>query len=145
MGYRKGQVEVTSHFDLEGPFFTKDVRKTVIENIGDMLDRAAEAMEQDVRDSIAGHAGSMPYYDGWSWARTIGRRKSGRGKEWWYHAVVSANTEGGDPRVGKLDKRDAIRTKAAAVTIEKRWHPYRKASSAARRAIKTLDLTKGLG
>ena len=143
MTTRKDPVVFTSRFELDGPFFRKDARATVIENIGAMLDEAAEAMEADVRASIAGHAGMMPRYSGWSWARTIGRRESRGGRRWWYHAVVSANTEGGGG-VGPLGAADAIRTKAAAATIERRWHPYRKTTRAARKAIRALDLTKGL-
>lgn len=130
-------VKLTSSFEVSGPFFRKDVRKTVRENIADMLDAAHQAMEADVKASITAHAGSMPRYSGWSWAHTIGRRESLTGKRWGLWAVVSANT-------GGMDARDAIRTKAAAATIERRWHPYRTATRAARRAIKSLDLTKGL-
>lgn len=141
----KRAVELTTAFEVSGPWFTKDVKKTVRENIADMLDAAKGAMEQDVRASIAGHRGQMPGYTGWSYNRTIGRRKSGRtGRTWGLWAVVSANTEGGDARVSMLDAKDAIRTKAAAATIEKRWHPYRNAKRAARRAIASLDLAKGL-
>lgn len=137
MAAKRGAVELTTKWETDGPFFEKDVRKTVLQNIGDMLDMAAEGMEADVRGGISQHASSMPAYSGWSWAHTIGRRKSQTGREWSLWAVVSANTAG-------MGAADAIRTKAAAATIERRWHPYRTSTRAARKAIKALDLTKGL-
>lgn len=137
-GSRPPKVELTTKWTTEGPFFTRDPRKTIRANIGDFLDEAAAAMQSDVRQVIASASGSMPGYTGWSLDRTIGRRRSYRtGKVWQLWAVVSANTDG-------LDRRAAIRTKAAAATIERRWHPYRRSTSAARKALRSLDLTRGL-
>jgi hypothetical protein len=42
-----------------------------------------------------------------------------------------------------MDRADAIRTKAAAASIERRWHPFRRVAAAGRRAAKA-NLTKGL-
>jgi hypothetical protein len=124
---------------LEGPFFTRDPGKTLRANVRDMLDEMAAWMEIEVKTGIAVNAGSMPFYSGWSYDQTIGRTTSISGKRWGTWAVVSANTEG-------MDAKDAIRTKAAAATIERRFHPYRQVKSAIYRArpLLTADLTKGL-
>lgn len=130
-------IEVTTR--TEGPFFTKDPGKTLRGNVRTLMDKLAEAMEADVRGEVAAHASSMPGYSGWSWAHTIGRTESYAGKRWGTWAVVSANTRG-------MTAADAIRTKAAAVTIERRWHPFRKAKSNVYRLrpLLTADLTEGL-
>jgi hypothetical protein len=130
---------LTTDVTLSGPFFTKDPGKTLRANVRDLMDALAEQMEGDVKDAIAANAGSMPQYTGWSRDRTVGRTVSISGKRWGTWARVSANTEG-------MSKADAIRTKAAAASIERRWHPYRKAKSNVyrARALITADLTKGL-
>ena len=123
----------------EGPFFTRDPGKTLRQNVRDMMDQLAGWMEAEVRKQVTGHAGQMPHYTGWTAAHTIGRTESYSGKRWGTWAVVSANTDG-------MSARDAIRTKAAAATIERRWHPYRNVKSGVYRSrpILTADLTKGL-
>lgn len=125
--------------ELSGPFFTKDPGKTLRQNVRDLMDAMAEWMESEVRDDITAHAGDMHTYTGWTWAHTVGRTHSLAGKRWGTWAKVSANT-------GGMGRSDAIRTKAAAATIERRWHPYRNVKSAAYRArpLITADLTKGL-
>lgn len=132
-------ISVTGSVELSGPFFTKDPGKTLRGNVRDMMDALAESMEADVRGAIAANAGSMPNYSGWTWAHTRGRTVSRSGKRWGTWARVSAYTE-------DLGAKDAIRTKAAAATIERRWHPWRKAKSNVyrARALLTADLTKGL-
>jgi len=135
----KQAVELTTHMDLSGPFFTRDPAKTVRENIRDMLGRLAEEMEKDVQGQIEARAGSTPAYTGWSRSRVVGRTASLVGRNWWLHAVVSPNTTG-------LDKANAIRTMAATATIERRWHPFRKTSFRVRhsRAVLGANLTKGI-
>ena len=131
---------LTSKVELRGNFFTRDPGKTLRQNVRDMLEALAVEMEREVKGIVASHAGDMPRYSGWSYSRTIGRVTSKEtGKHWGTWAVVSANTE-------DLDKRDAIRTKAAAATIERRWHPYRRVKGGVyrARALITADLTKGL-
>jgi hypothetical protein len=130
---------LTADVTLSGPFFTKDPGKTIRANVRDLMDQLAEQMEGDVRNAISANAGSMPAYTGWSRDHTVGRVHSVSGKRWGTWARVSALTEG-------MGKADAIRTKAAAASIERRWHPYRKAKSNVyrARALITADLTKGL-
>lgn len=132
-------VRVTSEVELSGPFFRRDPGKTLRGNVRDLMDALADSMESDVRSEISAHASSMPGYSGWTWAHTIGRTVSRTGKRWGTWARVSAYTE-------NLDAKDAKRTKAAAATIEARWHPWRKAKSNVYRARALLraDLTKGL-
>ena len=122
---------VTSRVELDGNFFERDPRKTIRTNIGDMLDALAGELEAIVQGEIAGHAGSMPGYTGWSRDHIVGRTESYSGKHWALDLVVSANTAG-------MDARSAIRTKAAAATIERRWHPFRQAKSAVYRARATV-------
>ena len=130
---------VTTKITLDGNFFRRNPGKTFRQNVKDMLDELASWMESEVRGGIEGHAGSMPNYTGWSADRVRGRTESIVGKRWGTWAVVSSNTAG-------MSARDAIRTKAAAAGIERRWHPYRQVKSAVYRArpIIAADLTKGL-
>jgi len=133
-------VGVTTKIELSGEFFRRDPRKTIKQNIAAMLSALAKELEGAVREDISSHAGSMPDYSGWSWAHTLGYTTSARtGKHWAYWAAVGAVTTG-------MSAKDAIRTKAAAATIERRWHPYRRAKSAVfrSRALISADLTKGL-
>ena len=133
-------VSVTSKVQLEGDFFKRDPGKTFRANVRDMLDKLAEWMEAEVRSEIAGKAGSMPRYTGWSHDHTLGYTTSGKtGKRWGTWAAVGAVTAG-------MDKKDAIRTKAAAATIEKRFHPYRRVKSGIYRSrpIIQANLARGL-
>lgn len=132
-------VSTTTKVTLEGNFFRRDPGKTLRANVRDMLDELAAWMEGEVQSQVSGHAGSMPAYTGWSRDHTVGRTESLAGKRWGTWAVVSANTEG-------MSKADAIRTKAAAATIERRWHPYRAVKSGVYRSrpLLTANLTEGL-
>lgn len=133
-------VNVTTKIYLDGNFFTHDPGKTLYANIRDMLDALAGEMQKEVRGIIGGAAGSMPGYTGWSYQHTIGYTTSAMtGKHWATFAAVGAVTAG-------MSKKDAIRTKAAAATIEKRFHPYRRVKSAVyrMRPILTANLAKNL-
>lgn len=125
---------------LDGDFFRNDPKKTIRRNIRDMLEDLGEWMEDTTRADIASHAGSMPFYSGWSWAHTEGYTRSPKtGKRWELHAAVAAVSTG-------MNRDDAIRTKAAAASIERRWHPYRRVKSAIYRArpLISANLTEGL-
>ncbi len=132
-----GYVSVTTKVILDGNFFKRDPGKTFRGNVRDMLDKLAEWMEAEVKSEIAGHAGSMPGYSGWSYQHTKGI--TGWDKRWGTWAAVQAYTK-------DLDKKDAIRTKAAAASIEKRFHPYRRVRSGVYRSrpIIQASLAKGL-
>lgn len=122
---------------LSGPFFTKDPGKTVQQNIKAFVDGAVAYGEAKVKASIEAKSSAMPYWTGHTRDHVVGRTQSLRGKEWRYTGVVSANTNG-------MSRREAIRTKAAAASIEARWHPFRRALYAIAGTIRKLDLTKGL-
>lgn len=128
---------VTSKVELSGNFFTHDPGKTLYTNIGEMLDALGPELRSTVRDDITAHAGQMPGYSGWSWAHTEFKRSAN--KHWALWVAVTADTSG-------MSAKDAIRTKAAAATIERRWHPYRQVKSAVyrARALISADLTRGL-
>lgn len=132
-------VKVTTKIELSGDFFRRDPGKTLRQNVRDMNDGLAAWMEAEVQSDIAAHASSMPGYTGWSRDHIVGRTSSNSGKRWGTWAVVSANTNG-------MDRKDAIRTKAAAATIERRWHPFRRVKSGVYRArpLITANLSKGL-
>jgi hypothetical protein len=138
---RTDYTQVTASFEARGPFFEKVPGQTLRQNVRDMLDRIADWMEDEVRSDIDSHAGSMPYSTGWSRDHTIGYTTSKKtGKRWGTWAAVGAVTAG-------MDKKTAIRTKAAAASIERRWHPYRKVKGGLYRSkpLLTADLAKGLG
>jgi hypothetical protein len=123
---------VIQRVDFTGPFFTKDPAKTLRQNIADMMDRLAAEGERDVKQQISG-------YTGWTHSRVRGRTSSLGGKRWAVTAVISTDTSG-------MSARDAIRTKAAAASIERRFHPFRRTSTALRRAraVVAANLTKGM-
>lgn len=130
---------VTAKITLEGDFFRRDPGKTFRSNVKDMLDGLKDWMEHETRDAITARAGQMPQWTGWTARHVEGRTSSISGKRWGTWAVVSANTAG-------MTRADAIRTKAAAASIERRWHPFRQVKSAVYRArpLITADLTRGL-
>lgn len=133
-------VKLTSKVTLEGDFFRRDPRKTVRQNIRDMLDELAAWMEQTVEGEIRGRAGSMPYYTGWTADTVTGYTTSTKtGKRWQLHAAVAALTTG-------MSAKDAIRTKAAGATIERRFHPFRRVKAGVYRArpLINANLTEGL-
>lgn len=132
--------KLTVKVDLEGNFFKRDPGKTLGMNVRDMLKQLAAWMETEVRSDIASHAGSMPFYTGWSHDRVVGHVTSNKtGKQWRVTAAVQSQTLG-------MSAKDAIRTKAAGSSIEGRFHPYRRIKGAIYRSrpILTADLTKGL-
>lgn len=133
-------VGVTAKVTLDGNFFRRDPGKTLRANVRDMLDALAAEMEKEVKGIIGGAAGAMPRYTGWSYQHTRGYTTSGvTGRRWQTWAAVSAYT-------ADLSKVPAIRTKAAAATIEKRFHPYRRVRGGVYRLrpVLTANLTRGL-
>lgn len=133
-------VSVTSRIELSGDFFRHDPGKTLYANIGAMLEGLAAEMQDVLRSDIEAHAGGMADYTGWTHDHTFGYVDSPRtGKHWALWAAVATVTDG-------MSKKDAIRTKAAAATIERRWHPFRQVKSAVyrSRAVLRADLVKGL-
>lgn len=132
-------MSVQVHVELDGNFFHKDPAKTLYRNIRDLMDQLAEWGEGDVRSQIETHHRGMPNWTGWTLDHVKGRTSSLGGKRWAVSAVVSANTAG-------MSAKDAIRTKAAAATIERRWHPFRRTAGRMRsaRPLLSANLTKGI-
>jgi hypothetical protein len=130
-------VGVESKVTLDGNFFTHDPGKTLRGNVRDMMEALAAEMEKEAKVIIGG--APMPHSTGWSYQRTVGRVVSYQGKRWGTWAVVSANTNG-------LDRAAAVRTLAAASSIEKRFHPYRRVKSAVYRLrpVLSANLTRNL-
>ena len=133
-----GPRATTLKVELDGNFFKRDPKKTVRGNIRDMLDKLAIEMEGEVRRQTESHAGQMPYSTGWTADHVKGFVTWG-GNRWQFWAAVQAYTQG-------MDARDAIRTKAAAASVERRFHPYRSVKGGIYRskAIFTANLTEGL-
>lgn len=133
---RPGFTKVT--VDLSGPLFQHDVNLTVKGNIRKMMQGLAEEGQAAVQGEIA--ALPLPRSTGWTREHAVGRTTSYAGKHWWLHAVISANTDG-------MGKADAIRTKAAAASVEARFHPFRRVANALKRsrAVLSANLTEGLG
>jgi hypothetical protein len=103
-----------------------------------MMTALSKEMEADVRGQIDAKAGAMDFYTGWTRSHVIGRAESLSHKPWLATAVVSSNTAG-------MSRTDAIRTRAAAASIERRFHPYRRTASSVRSSRALLaDLAKGL-
>lgn len=103
-----------------------------------MDDLAAEG-ERAVKAQMAAKAGQMPHYTGHTAAAVRGRTKSLANKRWLVSAVISTDTSG-------MDRKEAIRTKAAAAQMEGRFHMFRLTAGAMRRSRKVLaaNLTKGM-
>jgi hypothetical protein len=130
--------DLTTRVDFTGPFFTHSPGATLRGNIKAMMTALSKEMEADVRGQIDAKAGAMEFYTGWTRSHVIGRAESLSHKPWLATAVVSANTNG-------MSAKDAIRTKAAAASIERRFHPFRRTASAVRGSRALLaDLARGL-
>lgn len=127
------QLQIT----LEGPFFDRDPRKTLRRNMRELMAAVAKEAAISIRTDIRGRP--MPYSTGHTVGNIVGRTKSVTGKPWQVSAVISANTQ-------DMSRKEAIRTKAAAASIERRWRPFRRTASAIRRsrAVLSANLTKGL-
>lgn len=137
---RPGGVAVTTRVTLDGDFFRRDPGKTLYANIRDMLDGLAEEMQKAVRSDIEARQGAMPYWTGWTRDHVYGYTTSTRtGKRWATWAAVTTVTTG-------MGAKEAIRTKAAAASIERRFHPFRRVKSAVyrMRPVLTANLTRGL-
>jgi hypothetical protein len=133
---RKGNVTT---IDLSGPFFEHDPAKTFRQNVRTMLEALAAEGEADVKAQIQARAGSMRHYTGWTRGTVKGRTQSLSGRKWAVSAVISTNTAG-------MDRKDAIRTKAAGSTIEGRWHPFRMTKNRLNRSrkINAAELLKDI-
>lgn len=137
------RTKITTALDLSGPFFTKDPVKTFRQNIRVLMDEYATLGEADVKAQLRqGEATRRPMRgitpDRVS-EHVVGRTKNLRGKRWAVTATVSVNNSG-------LARAQGITLMAAAATLERRHHTFRRTSSRLRKARKlnTAELFKGL-
>lgn len=122
-----------------GPFFERDSRQTIRENIADALEQLAAEGEEQIR-------GASPHFTGAFRAGIKGRVTNLAGKRWKLTAVVSqthvypwgARGTRGGPSNAKAEYRGG--------KLERRVHMFRDASRQLRglRAVLGADLTKGL-
>lgn len=135
-------MKIATSIDKTGPFFTHDPAKTFRQNARVMLEAVAAEGQEDVRvqlragestrapinllrDRVADHA--------------IGRVRSLSGKRWALTAVISVNNSG-------FSRREGISLMAAAASVERRFHPFRRTASRLRsaRAVNQAELAKGM-
>ena len=133
---------ITTTIDLSGPFFTKDPRRTFLQNVRDLMDVIAREGEADVKAQLRqGEPARAPLSAGLSPARVSGhvrgRVSSLSGRRWAYTAVVSVNNSG-------LSKKQGIALMAAAAVVERRTGAFKRTGTRLRKAVKRADLTKGL-
>jgi hypothetical protein len=136
--------KITTTIDLSGPFFTKDIRRTMRSNIEDLVAAIAEEAETDVSAQLAaGEAGRALISAGVQPARlsshVIGRVRSIGGKDWHRTAVVSINNTG-------FTKKQGTALMAAASVVEGKTHAFRRTTARLRksRAVNQAELLKGL-
>jgi hypothetical protein len=133
-------VSLIGKVELEGDFFTHDPGKTLGGNIRDMMDLLAKWMEDEAMMGIAAASGSMPGWTGYTLEHVRGYvTQPGKANRWRVSAAVGIPTYG-------MDDEQAIRTKAAGASIERRFHPMRRVKQGVYRSrpILQANLTKGL-
>lgn len=133
-----------TYIELDGPFFRKDVRRTISANIREFMERVAAEGEAEARAQLrAGEGGRAPLRAFANGSRVsahvIGRVQARGGKQWWRTAVISVNNSGLNPAQG-------ISLMAGAASIERRVHVFRRLASRLRSSVRMLraNLTKGL-
>lgn len=153
--------------EIDGPFFTADLAKTVDANVHDLLTEMAKAGEAMAQGLAAG-APRKTAGPSWSASLIRGRVVSLRSKQWHTTAVVSVDTTGlSKEQAVSAQARMAGRRKAIGTRRESRLgglvyretsyalgtmpgHEgtagvFSKTAAGLRRLVKKLDLTKGLG
>lgn len=134
---------VTSKISLDGPFFSKDPGKTFRQNIRLLTAAIAAEAEADIRQQMRVGEGQRAPMRGITPDRTaghvVGRVTSVRGRPWAVTAVASINNS-------RLSPAQGIRLMAAAATVERRVHAFRRTTSRMRRAkaLNQAELLKGL-
>lgn len=134
----------TTTITKEGPFFRNSPVLTFRQNVRKMMAAvAAEGAADVVGQMQVGESGRVPISRGIQPARVsghvVGRVAGISGKPWAVTAKVSALGAG-------LSRTDAIALHAAAATIERRDHPFRRTAGRLRRsrAVNQAELLKGL-
>lgn len=135
-------MKIATSIDKTGPFFTHDPAKTFRANARVMLTALAEEGQEDVRVQLRQGEGSrapIRLLGGRVSGHAIGRVRSLGGKPWALTAVISVNNSG-------FSARQGISLMAAAASLERRFHSFRRTASRLRsaRAVNRAELTKGL-
>ena len=132
----------TATVSLSGPFFSKDVEKTMMENIHKMMEGIAAEGATAARVNLAAGSASraLVRMTGDRVAdHVIGRTVSRAGKQWYTAAVVQVDNKG-------LDAAGSRSLMAAASRIEGKTHSVRKVATSLRssRAVLSANLTAGM-
>lgn len=128
---------------LEGPFFTHDPQKTILQNLHQAMEGYASEGEKVVRQLLLAGSAQRDTISQIPSSRVaeyaIGRVRSLTGRAWVAAAVVSVNNSGLSPNAG-------ISLMAAASFLEQRTHAFAKTARAFRVMAKILraNLTKGI-
>lgn len=136
------RTKITTTIDLSGPFFRSDPRRTFRQNIRVLMARVAEEGEADVKAQLRqGEGARAPIFalgDRVS-DHAIGRVTSLVGKRWAVSAVISVNNSG-------FTKKQGISLMAAASSVEKRTHAFRRTTTRLRkaRAVNAAELLRGI-
>jgi hypothetical protein len=119
--------------DVSGPFFQRDPKKTVRQNIRRMLEGLAAEGERGVQSQFGGHIVS-----GLGVTGVKGRVQSLSGKAWAMTAVISQQHVYPWPSGGSRQYRGG--------KLEARYGMFRRTASAMRRsrAVISANLTEGL-
>ena len=128
------------HYD--GPFFTKDPRKTFRQNIRTMMRAIAEEAQQDIETQMRhnqGRRAPIAELGDHVSSHVVGRVKSLRGKPWQVTAVISVNNSG-------FSTSQGIALMAAHAEVERQTHAFRRTTGRLRRSrkVNAAELLKGL-
>lgn len=131
-----------AQIDMSGPFFQKDVEKTLLENVQKMMEGLAQEGEDAARSNLLVNAGNRApvRMTGDRVAdHVIGRTVSLSGRQWLTAAVVQVTNKG-------LDAATSRSVMAAGSVLEGSYHPIRKVATQIRRsrAVLTANLSEGL-
>lgn len=134
--------KIASTIKFDGPFFRQSPAKTFRQNVRVMMDAVAAEGQADVRAQLeSGNSSRSPIavIGGHVSDHAIGRTHALTGKRWAVSAVVSVNNSG-------LSRRGGIALMAAAATVERKMHAFRRTTTRLRkaRAVNVAELLRGI-
>lgn len=138
------RTRIASTISYTGPFFTKDVAATMLDNVQAMMEGIAREGEADIKAQYeAGATGRRPVAE--LGADHVADHLVGRivsiqtGRRWHIAAAISPSREG-------LNAREAISLYAAAATLEELTGAVKRTTARLRRSkkVQIAELTKGL-
>lgn len=132
---------IATTISYKGPFFERDVNKTLAENVRLMMEGIAREGEEDVKAQLeATAANRAPLSIGGRVSERIeGRIHSLANAPWWQNAVISPSRSG-------LGAREAIALYAGASRVEGETGIIKRTTTRLRRAkaVQLAELTRGL-